>query len=324
MLGTEFKSARSFPVGYVAEIEMRPMDFEEFCWAVGVQEAMLEQVRQSFAQRKPLEAYLHEHLLSQWRTYLVVGGMPEVVQQFVDGNGSLAGIRSLQVDLNQQYSYDIAKYAGARALHVQAIFEELPVQLEDKRAKFVVTSLGETARYDNYEQDFLWLVRAGVGLKVNKVTEPKPPLRRTQRAASFKLYQSDTGMLVARFPQSLARAVYTDDRSVNMGGVFENAVAQELVAAPFTPYYYLTKKVGEVDFLIESDEGVIATEVKSGNDYLTHASLSKVLAAPGYEVSRAIVLCRSNFEMRDGILYAPWYATLCFESLNVSDGFFLK
>lgn len=324
MLGTEFKSARSFPVGYVAEIEMRPMDFEEFCWAVSVQEAMLEQVCQSFAQRKPLEAYLHEHLLSQWRTYLVVGGMPEVVQQFVDGNGSLAGIRALQVDLNQQYSYDIAKYAGARALHVQSIFEELPVQLEEERAKFVVTSLGETARYDNYEQDFLWLVRAGVGLKVNKVTEPKPPLRRTQRAASFKLYQSDTGMLVARFPQSLARAVYTDDRSVNMGGVFENAVAQELVAAQFTPYYYLTKKVGEVDFLIESDEGVVAIEVKSGNDYLTHASLSKVLAAPEYEVSRAIVLCRSNFEMRDGILYAPWYATLCFESLNVSDDFFLK
>ena len=111
---------------------------------------------------------------------------------------------------------------------------------------------------------------------------------------------------------------------MNMGGIFENAVAQELTAARFTPYFYLTKKMGEVDFLVESDEGVVAIEVKSGNDYLTHVSLSKVLAAPGYEVSRAIVLCRSNFEMRDGILYAPWYATLCLESLNASDDFFLK
>lgn len=324
MLGTEFKGARSFPVGYVTEIEMRPMDFEEFCWAVGVPSFALNQVRQSFDQQHSLPAYLHEHLLSQWRKYLIVGGMPEIVQQFVDGNGSLAGIRTVQEELNQQYAYDIAKYAGSRALHVQAIFEELPVQLEEERSKFVITSLGKTARYDNYEQDFLWLVRAGVGLKVNKVAEPKPPLRRTQRAASFKLYQSDTGMLLARFPQSLARAIYIDDRSVNVGAIFENAVAQELVAARFTPYFYLTRKLGEVDFLIESDAGVVAIEVKSGNDYLTHASLSKVLSAPGYNISRAIVLCRSNFEMRDGILYAPWYATLCLESLNLSDDFFLK
>lgn len=324
MLGTEFKGVRSFPVGYVTEVEMRPMDFEEFCWAAGVPDFALDQVRQSFDQQLPLPTYLHEHLLSKWRTYLIVGGMPEIVQQFVDENGSLAGIRSLQEELNQQYAYDITKYAGTRALHVQAIFEELPVQLEEERSKFVITSLGKAARYNNYEQDFLWLVRAGVGLKVNKVAEPKPPLRRTQRAASFKLYQSDTGMLLARFPQSLARAIYTDDRSVNVGGIFENAVAQELVAARFTPYYYLTRKLGEVDFLIESDTGVVAIEVKSGNDYLTHASLSKVLAAPGYNISRAIVLCRSNFEMRDGILYAPWYATPCFESLNLGDDFFLK
>lgn len=324
MLGTQFKGVRSFPVGYATEIEMRPMDFEEFCWAAGVQEDALDQVRQAFALKQPLEGYLHDHLLAQWRTYMVVGGMPEVVQQFVDGNGSLAGIRALQEELDQQYSYDISKYAGGRALHVQAIFDQLPVQLEEDRTKFVVTSLGKAARYDRYEQDFLWLVRAGVGLKVNKVAEPRPPLRRTQQAASFKLYQSDTGMLLARFPQSLARAVYTDDKTVNMGGIFENVIAQELVSAQFTPYYYLTKKVGEVDFLIETDGGIVALEVKSGKDYLTHASLSKVLAAPGYEIAQGIVLCRSNFEVRGGILYAPWYATLCLPSLNSNDDFFLR
>ena len=131
-------------------------------------------------------------------------------------------------------------------------------------------------------------------------------------------------MLLARFPQSLTRAVYTDDKTVNMGGIFENVIAQELVSAQFTPYYYLTKKVGEVDFLIETDGGIVALEVKSGKDYLTHASLSKVLAAPGYEIAQGIVLCRSNFEVRDGILYAPWYATLCLPSLNSNDDFFLR
>lgn len=324
MLGTEFKGIRSFPVGSVTEIEMRPMDFEEFCWASNVRQDDLDQIRESFVTQQPLAEYLHDHFISLWRTYLIVGGMPEVVQSFIDGKGSLAGLRTLQEALNQQYSYDIAKYAGNRALHVQAIFDMLPVQLEEEQTRFVVSDLGKTARYNKYEQDFLWLVKAGVGLKVNKVSEPKPPLRRTQQAASFKLYQSDTGMLLARFPQSLARAIYTDDRKANVGGIFENAVAQELVAAQFTPYYYLTRKLGEVDFLIETDNGVIAIEVKSGNDYLTHASLTKILSTPGYDVARAIVLCRSNFEVCDEILYAPWYATLCLPELNYSDDFYLK
>ncbi len=324
MLGTEFKGARSFPVGYATVVEMRPMDFEEFCWAVEVKESSLDAVREGFVQGSPIEDYLHEHFLSQWRTYIVVGGMPEVVQQYVDGKGSLAGVRNLQNDLNQQYEYDISKYSGSRALHVRSIFEELPVQLEDKSAKFAITSLGKTARYNNYEQDFLWLVRAGVGLKVDRVSEPRPPLRRTRRSSSFKLYQSDTGMLVARFPQSLARALYTGERRVNVGGIYENAIAQELVAANFQPFYYLTKKVGEVDFLIESDDGVVALEVKSGNDYLTHASLSKVMDTPGYDIDRAIVLCRSNFMMKDGVLYAPWYASICFSDLNFQDDFMLK
>lgn len=324
MLGTEFKNVRSFPVGYVTEIEMRPMDFEEFCWAAGVQKNAINQIRECFAQQIPIDKYLHDHFMNQWRTYLIVGGMPEAVQQFVDGNGSLAGIRAIQQELNRQYSYDISKYAGARALHVQAIFEQLPTQLEADNAKFIVTSLGKTARYDNYEQDFLWFVRAGVGLKVNKITEPKPPLRRTQKPSSFKLYQSDTGMLLARFPQSLARSIYTDDRNRNVGAVFENAIAQELIAAKFTPYYYLTRKVGEVDFLIEGDSGVTAIEVKSGNDYLTHASLSKIMATPGYEITQVMVLCRSNFEIKDGVLYAPWYATLALEYLNYNDEFLLK
>lgn len=324
MLGTEFKGVRSFPVGFVTEIEMRPMDFEEFCWATDVSDLAIQKVKECFSQKCAIDEYIHDKLLEEWRTYLVVGGMPEVVQHFVDGSGSLAGIRSLQESLNQQYSHDISKYAGKRALHVQAIFDQLPIQLEEEKAKFVVTSLGKTARYNSYEQDFLWLERAGVGLKVNKVTEPKPPLRRTQRAASFKLYQSDTGMLIARFPQNLARAVYIDSRNENVGSIFENSIAQELVAAGFTPYYYLTKKMGEVDFLVEGDKGVAAIEVKSGNDYSTHASLSKIVAAPGYDISTAIVLCRSNFEVRDGILYAPWYATLGIESLNCDDDFFLK
>ena len=315
MLGTEFKGVRSFPVGFVREVEMRPLDFEEFCWAIGVSEEAVDAVRRGFANRAPLTDYLHEIMLGNFRSYVIVGGMPEVVQRFVGEENSLAQIRPLQEELNRQYSYDISKYAGRRALQVQAIFDELPVQLEDEKARFSVSSLGNHARYDRYEQDFLWLVRAGVALKTNRVTEPKPPLRRTQRPSSFKLYQSDTGMLLARFPSRVASEIYLDTRTSNVGSIFENVVAQEIVAAGFEPCYYLTKKVGEVDFVIEGNDGVVAIEVKSGSDYLTHASLTKVMGTKGYDIAQGIVLCRSNFEERDGVLYAPWYATLCLPSL---------
>lgn len=324
MLGAAFKGVRSFPVGSVREIEMRPMDFEEFCWGIGVPEEAIHAVRCGFADGAPIADYLHEVMLSNYRSYVIVGGMPEVVQRFVDEERNLAHIRPLQEELNRQYAYDISKYAGSRALQVQSIFDEMPVQLEDERAKFSVSSLGNHARYDRFEKDFVWLVRAGVALKTDRVTEPKPPLRGTQRPSSFKLYQSDTGMLLARFPSRLAGEIYLDERKSNVGGVFENVVAQEIVAAGFRPYYYLSKKVGEVDFLIESDEGVVAIEVKSGSDYLTHASLTKVMETKGYDVARGIVLCRANFKERDGILYAPWYATLCLGGLNTGGDFFLK
>ncbi len=315
MLGSAFKGVRSFPVGYVEELQMRPLDFEEFCWSIGVAEESIHAVRQGFADEEPIADYLHEALSEDFRSYMVVGGMPEVVQRFVDGERSLAQIRPLQEELNRQYAYDISKYAGSRALQVQAIFDELPLQLEEEKAKFVLSSLGNHARYDRYEKDFVWLVNAGVALKTNRITEPKPPLRRTQRPSSFKLYQSDTGMLLTRFPQRFASSVYLDDRVSNVGGIFENVIAQELVAAGYTPFYFLTKKLGEVDFLIEGNQGVIALEVKSGSDYLTHASLSKIMETRGYEITQGIVLCRSNFKKRDGILCAPWYATLCLPDL---------
>ncbi len=324
MLGTEFKGVRSFPVGFVTELEMRPMDFEEFCWAIGTSETAIDEVRDAFRRRKPVADYIHDAMLGNFRAYVVVGGMPEVVQRFVDAGGSVAETRSLQTALNAQYSYDISKYVGSRALQVKAVFDELPLQLEDDKAKFEVSSLGKTARYNSYEKDFVWLVNAGVALKANKVTEPKPPLRRTQKPSSFRLYQSDTGMLLARYPQSLARAVYVDNRKANVGGVFENVIAQELVAAGFTPFYFHARKVGEVDFLVEGNRGVVALEVKSGNDYLTHASLAKVMKTEGYDVSLPVVLCRSNVKERDGVLYLPWYMSLCFASWMGEEDFAIK
>lgn len=309
MLGADFKGIRSYPVGSVEELTMRPMDFEEFCWAVGVSDVALDEARECFENRRPVEGYIHDALLANFRTYVVVGGMPEVVQRYVSDGNSLEQVRALQTDLNTQYLHDISKYAGSRALQVQEIYNQVPIQLEDE-GRFTVTSLGKSARYANYSRDFLWLVNASVCIKVDQVSEPRAPLKRTDRESVFKLYQSDTGMLVSRYPQSLARAIYLDWRQPNLGGIYENVVAQELVAHGARPYYFLDERRSEVDFLYERDGRVVPVEVKSGRKFRSHASLDRLLASPEYRVRQGYVLCRSNVETADKVVYLPWYMTM--------------
>lgn len=316
MLGTELRKVRSYPVGFVTELVMHPMDFEEFCWAVGVSREGLETVRTSCHALQPVPDYLHDALLSYFRTYVVVGGMPGAIQEFADKRGDLAAVRVLQDELVESYRHDIKKYAGARALNVESIFDELPLQLDSGTRRFVLNSIDDEARYESYRKDFVWLTSAGVALKCDQVTDPKAPLKATERPGLFKLYESDTGMLVSRYPQSLARAVYFDERQVNQGAVFENVVAQQLVAAGYPLYYSMSRKRGEVDFLTEGRAGeVVPLEVKSGASVRAHAVLDKLLASEEFGIPRGIVLSRLNIEVDEKVVYLPWYAQFCLEEV---------
>ena len=312
MLGTEFKVVRPYPVGSVIEKTMRPMDFEEFCWAIGVQKTTLESIRESCQSATPIDQYIHDAMMTNFRTYLVVGGMPEVVQRFLDTKGDLAAVRAVQNELNRQYRHDISQYAGSRALQVQEIFDQLPAQLIDGNGRFAVSSISPGARYDRNQKDFLWLVDAGVALKTNCITEPKSPLKRTSQSPKFKLYQSDTGMLMARYPQPTAQAAYLDDSSPNLGAIYENVIAQELTAQGIPLYYYMAKKHSEVDFIADTNaDSVMPFEVKSGRSYRTHAAIDAVLANAEYHVSQGVVLSRSNIVQDGRTTYLPLYATYC-------------
>lgn len=309
MLGTEFKNVRSYPVGSVHEIVMRPLDWEEFCWALNTSDEALQTVRTCCKSCTEVPGYLHDSLMSNFRTYLVVGGMPEAVTRLIDTKGDLAAVREVQADLNKQYRRDISKYAGARALQVQGIYDQLPVQLEGDSQRFVLSSIDPSARYEKYQRDFIWLQSAGVALKTEQVDEPKSPLRKTANAGKFKLYQSDTGMLLSRYPLDIAQATYLDEREPNLGGVYENAVAQELAAQGHELFYYQTKKRGEVNFVVDGPHGkTVALEVKSGRYYHAHAALDNVLETQGYGVDLGIVLSRGNVERDGKALYLPLYA----------------
>lgn len=316
MLGTELKKVRSYPVGFVTELTMYPLDFEEFCWAVRVTKETLAQVRTSCQKLNPVPDYLHDALLSYFRTYVVVGGMPEVVQTFLDTQGDLAAVRVKQTELVESYKYDITKYADRRALNVEAIFEQLPLQLDNGTRRFVLNSIDDGARYESYRNDFVWLTSAGVALKCDQVSDPKAPLKTTDRPGLFKLYESDTGMLVSRYPQSLARAVYFDTREVNKGAVFENVIAQQLTAAGYPLYYAMNRKRGEVDFLTEGRAGeVVPIEVKSGTSVRAHAALDNLLESKEHAIPRGVVLSRLNIEVDEKVVYLPWYAIFCLDEV---------
>lgn len=316
MLGTEFKGVSSFPVGYVDQFVMRPMDFEEFCWAIGVEQRFLDEVRECFVSRRPVDGYLHDIMMKNFRAYVVAGGMPEVVRNYLDTGFSLADARYLQTELVRQYAVDIAKYAESRALEVRAIYDQIPVQLEGEVHRFKLTSLGDKARFARSNHDFLWLVNAGVGLMVRNAAEAKSPLRRTEQPSKFKLYQSDTGMLVSRYPQSTARAIYLDVKDPNLGGVYENVVAQELAALGIEAWYFQSDAVGEVDFCIEGKHGrVVPIEVKSGKKVRSHAALDKLLATPNAKIREAVVLSRNNVSQEGAVSYVPLYGTFCLDEL---------
>ena len=317
MLGTEFKGVSSFPVGYVKRIIMRPLDFEEFCWGINVSDAALTEVRECMIKRKPVSDFVHKAMMQNFLAYIITGGMPEVVQDYVDSKYSLIRTRELQRDLVEQYKVDILKYAGQQSFFVREIFDKLPAELEGEHHRFMLSSIKSGARIEQYKQDFLWLKNAGVGLVVPRATEAKTPLVRTQSQTYFKLYESDTGMLVSRYPQSTSRAIFLDRHSQNLGGIFENVVAQELTALKIPAHYYYSAKVGEVDFLIEGKNAkVVPIAVKSGRKVSSHLALNKLLDACGTKIPEAIVLSHKNVSRGAKVSYLPFYMTFCLDELT--------
>ena len=312
LLGVELRHVRSFPVGYLHIEHMFPLDFEEFCWSQSVPPSVLDTVRSCYEHREPVDEALHGRLVDLFRLYLVIGGMPEAVQRFVDAEGDLGAVRDVQTDLVRLYREDISKYAGNRAMQVKAIFDAMPSQLNKENKRFQLKTLSGEAKFERYANDFAWLVGAGAALKTCNVTEPKCMLARLMEEGRFKLYSSDTGMLLAQYPTGVALAALSGSKSVNFGAVYENAVAQALAAAGASLYYYHHSRRGEVDFLLETRSAkVLPIEVKSGKDYKLHLALNNLLGSEEYGINQAVVLSEANvsteYRMDKPVYYLPLY-----------------
>lgn len=310
LLGVRTKEVASYPVGFEEPLRMFPMDFEEFCLANGVQESTIDALRTHFEQRKPVSEAVHETMMRLFRLYTVVGGMPDVVQRYVSTH-DIAQVIDAQTSLLSLYRLDIAKYSKDRdKAKIHAIFDAIPSQLDDKNRRFVLADLNKNARQNRYASSFLWLADAGVALPCTNVTAPLPPLENNGNRSLFKLFMNDTGLLCAASMDNIQFDLLNGNLSVNLGSITENVVAQELLAHGFALHYFITSRIGEVDFVVQDGSTVIPIEVKSGNDWKRHKALDNLLNVKDWGLDTSYVLCKGNIEQDGEITYLPLYMTM--------------
>ena len=232
--------------------------------------------------------------------------MPAAVQKYVDTH-NLQEVMAEQQAIVRLYKRDLAKYDRSNKLYIQEIFDLIPSELNAKNKRFILKNLNENNKFSRYENSFLWLKDAGVALPTYNVEEPVAPLKLLRSRSLFKLFQNDVGLLASQYAEGIQLRLLSDEKSINFGAVFENAVAQELSAHGFELYYFNSKKQGELDFIIEKDGHTLPIEVKSGKDYQRHNALSNVMGNADYAIPRAVVFCNDNVSVSGNITYLPIY-----------------
>ena len=306
-------------------IAMHPMDFEEFLWAMG-DEMTMPFIRECFRKGVPMGP-MHRKTMTLFRQYMLVGGMPQAVQKYVDTR-SFAAADTVKRDILNLYRSDIHKYAIGYESKVLKIFDELPGQLQKHEKKFRLSALGAGARFRSYESSFVWLDESRVVNICHRATEPTVGLRMRQDDATMKLYMADTGLLVtAAFAvgkhthEELYAKILLGKLEINEGMFVENIVAQMLRSSGNELFFFSSysktdaSETMEVDFLmakpeITSRHNVRPIEVKSSTRY-TIGSLNKFIAKYGQQVDTAYVVHGNDYEKRDGIIYLPLYMTGC-------------
>lgn len=304
-------------------IEMYPMDFEEFLWAMG-DEMMMPFIKMQFEKRKPMEAF-HRKALDYFRQYMIVGGMPQAVQTYVDTR-DFDKVDERKRDILSIYRNDIRKYADNQETKVATIFEELPGQLQKHEKKFRLADLQSHARMRDYSEAFFWLSDAKIINCCYNSTEPSIGLKLNEERTTLKCYMGDTGLLISHafdergiVTSELYQKLMFDKLEVNEGMLVENIVAQMLRAAGHKLYFfskYSAKEADErmeIDFLIAkptitSRHNISPIEVKSGSHY-TITSLKKCIKKYDKQLATPYVLHDKDLKVEDGIMYLPLYMT---------------
>lgn len=307
---TLFKSP-ALPAGYTRIERMYPLDFEEFLIATGAGQIILDALRTRFLERQVLDENMHTHILNQLRKYLLIGGLPQAVNTYIE-TSNIHEVRTVHNDIRQYYKADASQYDREHRLVVHRLYDLIPSNMENKKKRVIVKEIEGKGRRQSsqYLDEYEYLISSGIALNVQAVSEPAFPLTQSVTKNLVKFYLNDPGLLSSVLYGDNIRAVQDDDRSINLGALYETVVACELKAHGHELFYYDNRSRGEVDFLINDYDNLTALplEIKSGRDYKIHSAISNLVSNGGYRIKKGIVFSNSR-EIREkkGILYLPIY-----------------
>ena len=300
-------------------IELFPMDFEEFLWALG-DEATVPLIRKCFEKKKPLGQALHRKVMNDFRQYVLVGGMPQSVLAYIDGK-NFAASDEVKRRILRLYREDVSKFAAGYEEKVYAVFDGIPAQLSRKEKKYKLSSLNKNARFRAYEDSFIWLNEAMVVNACFNATDPNVGLALSADYATQKCYMADTGLLVTHTfmdrsftDNELYKAILFDKLDVNEGMIMENIVAQMLRRNGHKLYFYSRSDSEnrenhmEIDFLITENKKIAPIEVKSAN-YRSHSSLDKFRKRFSDKIGVSYILYPKDVMHKDGVWHLPLYMT---------------
>ena len=319
LLGIELYNIESAPVGYLTTYTMYPLDFEEFLQIINITTDIIHYIKSCLKDELPIMDTINDKMLSLFKQYLVVGGMPQAITKFVETH-NLNDVLEIHHDIVYQYKLDFTKYeTNDKKLMISNIYDLIPSELLKQNRRFIISDLKQGLHFNRIQNSFLWLEKAGVVHTVYNATEPRLPLKLNQKQSLFKLYLSDIGLLTSIYGMAIKGKILNNDSDFNSGGLYENVVAMQLASKGFDLYYYNSNKLGELDFVIELNNKITPIEVKSGKDYTLHSALNNCLNNKQYQIDLAIVFANTNIKKVNKILYLPVYMVSFIENNSMSN-----
>lgn len=323
LLGLTLKYTTSVPVGSLTLMHMYPLDFEEFLIANNFGKEAIDGLKKRFNSKQSLDEAMHNHIMGLFKRYLLIGGMPQAVQEYINSR-NLVNVRAIQNDIHKLYEADATKYGQEHRLHIKRIYEMIPSAMESHKKRIVYREIEDKpkGRHSDYVEEFDFLSASGVALEVKAISNPSFPLIESGVKNLLKLYLNDVGMLTGILYHNNIKPVIDTECSVNLGSVYESVVAMELAAHGHNLFYYDNKKNGEVDFLIDDyyTLSAMAIEVKSGKDYTVHSALNRLIENKDYQLENGVVLSNSREVRQKGkILYMPIYYVMFLDGKGSSE-----
>ena len=261
---------------------------------------------------------MHNKMLDMFRKFLLVGGLPDAVNAYISTK-NIQAVREVQNEIHDYYATDASKYDEDNRLKIRRIFDLIPSNMENKKKRVVAQSIenkkGKT--FSDYADEFEYLISAGIALNVQAISNPSFPLIESSGKNLLKLYLNDVGILTGILYGNNIRAVLDDDKSINLGSVYETVVASELIAHGHKLFYYDNRNRGEVDYIIDDYDSLSAVpiEVKSGKDYTVYSALNAFVQNEDYHVKKAFVVSNERTVAQKGkITYIPIYYIMFFDA----------